>query len=489
MRARLAALFAGTMLVGLAVGRPARADGCDANCDVWCKVCCKTWVLRAQCKDGKTASVQGAFTVYAQALAASEAANKRASTCTAQDSGQCKDFVRCGAEEVAIWGPHCAPDQIVVTSAEAAAAAVELDALAALCAGQLSAIGDVEPKLAAVVEGSSLTDKAKKKAAVLRGALPTYKVRITELRDKAIGMRDARNVTAAEAKKLRAGSGRLLREALDAVVAARALIVDQASADRGSADRARKKAEAESAARARKEAADAAAAKAAEEAAARKQAAEADRKSKTTAAEASRAQGLDKDIDQVTRAIEEVDALISSTDSIVSGFLSRSDLTEAAKKQATALSRKLFDLKSKATGGRASLAAARRKRSAAAVAGVRRTCTALLKDAQAAAADTKVLIDARASYVGDPGAVPSNQPPPLPDKSPNVCELLFEGADGAAGLSVSIDGGAAASLPTRLKIVSGRHAIVVKQGKASEQRSELLLCRRLTRVEVLPPKP
>jgi hypothetical protein len=61
-------------------------------------------------------------------------------------------------------------------------------------------------------------------------------------------------------------------------------------------------------------------------------------------------------------------------------------------------------------------------------------------------------------------------------------------AQGAGSLWVSVDGAARVALPSAVRLASGRHRFAVTKGKATEQRSELVVCGRVTRLVFSQPR-
>ena len=369
-----------------------------------------------------------------------------------------------------MWTAWCSQEQTIVRPSESALAAKEFDAIGNVCDAQLAIIDDVMPKLAAFVSANRLTASAAKEASGLQSALPALKAQVAALRAKVTQMRDARKTTASGAKKFRTSQDRLLQDAVSSIDRARRLISDAASVDRTAEERARKKAMAEEAVQARREAAELAAAE------------------RRTQADAARTQELDKAHDQARAALEGAGKLIQEHSDQLSAFLARRNLTQSAASKGADLARKLSVLKDKTGVAQEALTAARAKTpmdaATVAVGVVRGRAQALLQEVNVVCGAARTLLDDKGSYSEDKVA------PPPSDTSPseNTCEILFEAANGASGLTISLDGGSALKLPGKARVASGRHGIMVRKGKATEQRSELILCGRVTRVEIPEPK-
>lgn len=422
------------MLVALALvsGDARAADECGDTCDARCSACCQAWTLRATCSNGKGVALQGVYSSWREASTEADATNLRVKSCAGPGSGSCSDYHRCGAE-VAVWTPWCSPDQSIVRPSESALAAKELEAVRNVCDAQLAVIDDVMPKLAAFASANTLTSSAAGEAARLQGALPALKARVAALRSTAIQMRDARKATAAAARKFRQSQDRLLQDTVSGVDRARRLMSDSASIDRT-------------------------------------------------------AQEADKVLEQVRTSLDDTGKQVKAHSDQLSAFLAQKNLTPAASKKGGELARKLESLKARTAGAQEELTAARAKAppgaAIAAVRGVRTKAQPLIQEVNVACGVVKALIDDKASYSQDKVEPPPSSPPP----QEGGCEILFEPATGATGLTISIDGGAVVKLPAKARVASGQHAITVRKASASEQRSELILCGRVSRIEITEPK-
>lgn len=69
-----------------------------------------------------------------------------------------------------------------------------------------------------------------------------------------------------------------------------------------------------------------------------------------------------------------------------------------------------------------------------------------------------------------------------------MCEFAFEPGENARGVTLSIDNGQARTLPARVRLASGRHTMVVKKDRVSEERHELLLCGHIAVIPIDVPK-
>jgi hypothetical protein len=475
---------------------PARAGTCPEGCDPKCASCCKSWAIRAACENGKGVALQGAFGAWSAAKQAADAANQRVQKCSGPGPG-CRDYNKCSNDEAAVWAPYCAPDQVVQNPTEAAAAEKELGALLASVQAQLAAADDLLPKLQAYGGTANLRAAAKTRATALS-------TKLTDLRGKLQGVREdvqrrSGQLNGSDSKKLRASHAKLLQEAADAASSARALMADASNVDTEADARARRQAEAEAASKARKEAAD----RAREEARAKKDAAEAEERARreeaarTAAddkarAESSRANAAARELEEATRMIAESQSAFRTKAAELSGFLARPNLTEAATAAGVRLSRCVQDLSGRLAAASSAADAAKAKAATAqgpgALARVKTQARDLGKETKQQCADVTAL-------VGAPPPSGSQQPPSAPPPAPSpgdpsvpTCDILLDSAPGASGLLVSIDGGARVPLPAKVRLASGKHQFSVSKGKASELRSELILCGRVSRLELTEPK-
>lgn len=485
--AGLCLLSALLCVCAITTGRTAKAeDPCDPACDPTCAKCCQSWTLRATCSNGKGVATQGAYTTYREAKDAADSTNQRVQKCNAPGAGPCRDYARCGPDEVAVWAPYCAPELVRVSASEAAEATREIDALLAVCEAQISSVDDVSQKLAAFSSGGSLNARVKKKIDELIPKLANFKSVLTQMRDNAQQMRDARRTSAADARKLRGNQAKLLRDVMTAVNAGRRLCEEAAASPPSpSASPPAPPAPPTEAAPPKPTGGDAAA----QAEAARNQAA------------------LDKETEETAKPLQEIGALAAGKTAELSTFLGRSDLSENGKNKGMAAARKLYGVGGKVAAVHEAAQSAKAKTpvtaALTAMAKVKGQARELLKDTKQVCDEVKALIETKSSYAKEKPATPQTPPPsgsgtaaPGPSVPPSgatertipTCEILFEPADNVPGIQISLDGGPAAELPVRLKIASGRHAILVKKGKLSEQLSELLLCGYVSRVPISTPK-
>jgi hypothetical protein len=224
------------------------------------------------------------------------------------------------------------------------------------------------------------------------------------------------------------------------------------------------------------------------------------------AAEAKLKSEVDARAVAVDQVLKEQNEKAREIGAALGGFLAKTNLTSDARNGATRMQKQMDTATQTRLGLSARIAEAKDKPAAEAarlISGVSTEAERLAKELARATDQQKALIGSPKSYYGGAPAAVANTPAPsssagnhiaakpepprrLEDIVP-VCEFTFESADGKP-MQVAIDGGTAHSVPTRARLASGRHVLLVRRDRAVEERRELLLCGHVASVPIEPLK-
>jgi colicin import membrane protein len=517
VRARAAALL---VALGMVLGTSglARAQSCPSSCDLACQTCCSQWKLRATCAGGDSSDDAAVFASFDEAQRAADARKQ----CAPGDAACEKARTVCsGATAPATWAPACDAKDRLAPPSDTDTSNVLRSSGAALKAAREST-DRTSAELETFARTRSVRDRA-----VARAAAGVDGVRASRER-LAILLREHERLTAgasaADARAFTERASAATKTAADAVANAKAIMLDPTVVDAAAEERERRLAavlrareqdeasrkaarEADEAKRRAAREADEANRKAAREAAvaeAQRRTQEADQRRKdaevarVAAAEAAERKMAEQRAQQsatasassaekkalaeqkhgaVVKGLGDVDVQISAALAGVASGLAIANLSGEARARGQRDEQRLKALQERARGIRTRADAALQRPPADGLYAVSRAEVELAALAAEARASTPA---APASAIATKG---SKEPVAVP-----ACVIDIVPPAGLAGATVSLDGGKPVALPTKVRVSSGRHALVVAQGATTSRQSALVVCGRAQSLAVNPLK-
>ncbi len=406
------------------------------------------------------------------------------------------------------------PARAQATAPSDPAAAKEWKDVLDLLQKQVDALNEADRTLASFIASSKLTAAGKKVTSAASTKIDAARTQLQSTFDAAKLLSARPQSTVDDAARFRNTNLAAISEAGAAAEAGRKAAADSTLVDHSEeerADAARKAAEATTA---RKAAADAARAteeqrrKDAEDARKseeqrRKDAEDARKAAAVSAAAAAEAKvkaDADAKASQLAQLLKEQSDRSREVSALFSGFLMKTNLSSDSRNAAIRGQKQLDALSQGRMGLQVRLDAVKEKSPAQAsklLAAMAAETERATKDLARLADEQKSLASSPKSYFGGtplgPTAPESKVAAAAPEPTRRLedivpmCEFTFEPADGKP-MQLAIDGGPLHALPSRTRLASGRHVLIVKRDKATEERRELLLCGRIATVPLDPVK-
>jgi SWI/SNF-related matrix-associated actin-dependent regulator 1 of chromatin subfamily A len=468
----------------------AAAEACAVQCDTSCTNCCSQWAVRASCPDG-TSRADGSFRTFDEAQAAADTL----AACDSKDAACQSKRMSCSGGATATYAAWCDAKN-KIASPKGSDATRAFDAVLSNLDASIASVDAAYEEIASFARTRLMKPAAAPRLAAATDAVRAARDALRAARFEA-GRARATAVTEQDAKTSSDKVAPVLKEGADAVAGAKAVLQDPTIIDAPAEERRRQAAAAaEAAARAREAAAEAArkrkeeeAARAEAAAAARAAAIEAEKRKKEEAEALRAAAALsiaEKKVEAerkqkaVTAKLGETQTALAAELAALGALIASPSLRQEDRAKAVESQRKLRALEEQSRALRARADAGAQRPPAEALGALTRAeleAGALATGVTAAIAASRQLRES-----GSAGAA-ARQALAIP-----ICALDFTPADGAQGVSLSMDGGKPVLLPAKINVSSGRHNLTITSGSKIERRSELLVCKRLQSVPIRAPK-
>jgi hypothetical protein len=482
-----------------AAAQPTQPAGqsCPSTCDLSCQTCCSRWKLRSTCSGGESKD-EADFRSFEEAQRAADARNR-----CAQGDAACEKrrLVCAGGTAPATWAPACdAKDRLAAPSATEGSQI--LDGATASLDASAKSLDEVAESLATLGRTRIVRDRGVPKIAAAADGVRSARERVRVLRAEGQRLR-AGGASASDARAYAERASAAAKAATDAAAAAKSVLDDTTLVDTAAEERERRNAaflrerEAEEARRkAAREAAQEEAKRRAEEAEQRRKEAEAARvaaqeaakrkleEQRASAAATAAASAEEKKHvaaqkhEATSKGLAEVDAQLGAALASVAATLAVANISRDQRARAQATEQRLKALQQRSKDIRARADAGMQRAPADALYAASRAEV----DLAALAAEVKTQTAAAAPSTGVAAAAPSGKDPaPVPS-----CIVDVVPPAGLTGATVALDGAKPVPLPTKVRVSSGRHALVVTQGARTARQSELVVCGRAQSISVHP---